>query len=109
MAVCDHSLTPADRRRVTKMFERFEQALDPRSYWRSSRTRRLIVILAGPFMNLVAAFLILMGLFVTGVPEAAKTVATVVSPSPAASAGLKPGDQIVTVNGRHLTPDRPTT
>ncbi len=83
-----------------------EEALDPRSYWRSSRTNRLIVILAGPAMNVLACFVILVGLFITGVPEATKTVATVVSPSPAASAGLKPGDKIVTVNGRHLTPDQ---
>lgn len=106
VAVCDHSLTATDRRKVTKNVARVEEALDPRSYWRSSRTNRLIVILAGPAMNVVACFVILVGLFITGVPEATKTVATVVSPSPAAAAGLKPGDKIVTVNGRHLTPDQ---
>jgi regulator of sigma E protease len=104
--VCDHSLTPADRRRIQRNLSRVEEALDPRSYWRSSRTNRLIVILAGPFMNVVACFVILVGLFITGVPAATKTVASVVSPSPAASAGLKPGDTIVSVNGRHLTPDQ---
>ena len=78
VAVCDHSLTPIDRRKVTKNIARVEEALDPRSYWRSSRTNRLIVILAGPAMNVVACFVILVGLFITGVPEADKTVATAV-------------------------------
>ncbi len=109
VAGCDAELTDADRRKIAKNLDRVEQALDPRSYWRSSRRNRLIVILAGPFMNVVACFVILVGLFVTGVPEATKTVASVVNPSPAHSAGLKTDDTIVTVNGRKLTPDQAHT
>jgi regulator of sigma E protease len=102
--VCDHSLTPADRRRIARNLSRVEEALDPRSYWRSSRTNRLIVILAGPFMNVVACFVILVGLFITGVPTASNDVHSVLYPSPAAKAGLKPGDRVLTINGRNLSP-----
>ena len=104
LADCDESLTDTDRSKIAKNLDRVEQALDPRSYWRSTRTQRLIVIVAGPFMNVVACFVILVGLFLTGVPHSTSTVASVVQPSPAYSAGLKHDDQVLTVNGKHLTP-----
>ena len=104
VALNDAELTPADRKKIERNLSRVEQALDPRSYWRSTRSKRLIVILAGPFMNVVACFVILVGLFVTGVPQATTAVHSVLHPSPAASAGLRPDDRVLAVNGRHLNP-----
>ena len=102
VAAAEPHLTTAERRRLEKMFERFEQAGDPKAYWRCSSMRRLIVILAGPFMNLVAAFLILMFVAATGKPQPAEpvpAVAAVIKGSPAVAAGLQAGDRIVTVDG----------
>ena len=102
VAAAEPHLTTTERRRLEKMFERFEQAGDPKAYWRCSSMRRLIVILAGPFMNLVAAFLILMFVAATGKPQPAEpvpAVAAVIKGSPALAAGLQAGDRIVTVDG----------
>ena len=63
-------VTDADRRRVSRCLSRFVESTDPRGYWRSSRSKRLIVIGAGPFANILFAFLLLTGLAVTGLPAA---------------------------------------
>jgi regulator of sigma E protease len=105
IAEADPHLTERDRKRLERMFERFEQSTDPRAYWRCKPWQRLVVILAGPAMNVVAAFLILMVVGITGKPQPAKpipAVAAVIAKSPALDAGLKAGDRIVVVNGTQV-------
>jgi regulator of sigma E protease len=61
------------------------------------------VIAAGPLANIVVAFLILFFVFaLSGGPSQRPTseVAVVENGTPAAAAGLQPGDRIVAVNGR---------
>ncbi len=99
-------LTPLERRRIERGINRVGEGLDPRAYWRSSRRARLIVIVAGPAANAVAAFLILVGLFMSGVPNAVTNhVDAVTAGSPAARAGLQPGDRLVDVNGHPVGPE----
>ncbi|MFC7340774.1 M50 family metallopeptidase [Saccharopolyspora griseoalba] len=90
-----------------------------RQFYQRSPWKRIIVMLAGPFMNLILAVgiftAILMGF---GVNTPTLTVAHVsecvlpagadttkcpagAPPSPAAAAGFKPGDRIVEFNGEH--------
>jgi regulator of sigma E protease len=95
------ALSPAELRRVTRSLSRLDENLDPRAYWRCSRLRRLIVIGAGPFANVVACFAILTAVALYGLPVAVPVVQSVLSKSPAAAAGLRPGDRVVSVNGRH--------
>jgi regulator of sigma E protease len=94
-------LRPVERRRALRAISRVQEGLDPRSYWRSSRSRRLVVIAAGPAMNVLACFLILTGVAVFGRPEAVVVprVHAVFKNTPAATAGLLAGDQLVSVNG----------
>ncbi len=71
----------------------------PRAYFNQPVWKRNVVILAGPFVNLVIAFVIIWGLLVVDgqyVPSA--KVAGIEKHSPAAGA-LKLGDQIVSVDG----------
>ena len=92
-----------------RSIQRVDEALDPRAYWRSSRISRLIVILAGPAMNvLVACFLILTGVALLGRPEgpACSTACSRSMRSPAHAAGLKPGDRLVSANGVHGSVER---
>jgi regulator of sigma E protease len=92
-----------DRRRVRKSLERFIEATDPRGYWRSPRRSRLITIAAGPFANILTAFVLLTALAVTGMPQplyATPTVAGIEKGLPADRAGLRVGDRIVAVDGR---------
>jgi regulator of sigma E protease len=96
------ALSPAELRRVTRSLSRLEENLDPGAYWRCSRARRLIVILAGPLANVIACFAILTAVALYGLPIAVPVVQSVLSKSPAAAAGLQPGDRVVAINGRHL-------
>ncbi len=93
-----------------------------RQFWMRAPWKRIIVMFAGPFMNLVLAValfaIVLMGI---GVPTSGTTVGTVsacVVPAttqadtcpagapqtPAAAAGFRPGDRIVAFNGKELGP-----
>ena len=75
-------------------------AADPRGFAAKPRWQRLIIVLAGPAMNVVLAFALLTGLFMLHYPKLASSsqVATIgyVKPGgPAAKAGLQEGDVIV--------------
>lgn len=79
---------------------------DPRSYARQAAWKRLLVILAGPAMNYVLAFGLLVGLLVAGAPVLdldSATVGSVVPDMPAAAAGLQAGDEIQDIGGVAVT------
>jgi len=64
---------------------------------------RFLVVLAGPLFNLLFALIVFSFIYtVAGIPEPlpGTTIATVNTSSPAAAAGIKPGDTIIKVNGR---------
>jgi regulator of sigma E protease len=72
----------------------------PRAYYRQKVWKRLVVIGAGPLVNLILAFLILWVLFMArGVFETNNEVRQVEPGSPAAGI-LEPGDRILAVDGR---------
>jgi regulator of sigma E protease len=80
-----------------------EEGTSPEAYWRGATWKRVAVIAAGPLANIVVAFLILFFVFaLSGGPSQRPSteVFAVQSGTPAAAAGLKPGDRIVAVNGR---------
>jgi regulator of sigma E protease len=95
------ALTEAERRRCERAVERIAEGLDPRSYWRSSRPRRLAAIGAGPAANVLACFVILTGVAIFGRPEEVivPRVHAVFAKTPAAASGLRAGDQLLSVNG----------
>jgi regulator of sigma E protease len=61
------------------------------------------VILAGPATNLVFAVVLFTCLFLVGGGKATTTVGQVLPGKPAAVIGLRPGDQVVAVNGTPVT------
>jgi regulator of sigma E protease len=72
----------------------------PESYNSKAAWRRALIIFAGPFVNLVAAVLIIAGVYMVGVPTDATTeVEEVVPGSLADEVGLQRGDEIVAVDG----------
>ena len=76
----------------------------PRAYYHQPVWKRIVVIGAGPAVNLVIAFFLLFGLaFGAGEPE--PRVADV-NPGSAAAETLRPGDKILSVDGR--SSDDPT-
>jgi regulator of sigma E protease len=70
----------------------------PRAYYRQPVWKRIVVIGAGPAVNILLAFVILFGVYLTSFPEANTTVESVVGKTPAAGV-LKPGDRIIAVDG----------
>ena len=93
--------------KITGMSPREEIPEDvlPRAYYNQPVWKRIVVILAGPFVNLVICFLLLMGLFlsqgavVTSHGQPVPEVAPGAIEAPA-SAYLKTGDRIIAVDGR---------
>lgn len=62
--------------------------------------QRFIVVAAGPFTNFLFAILAFMAIFaIVGYPTDTATVGRVIPGSPAAAAGLQPGDRIVEIDG----------
>ncbi len=78
----------------------------PRTFGAKPPWQRAIVLLAGSFTHFILALLFLTVFYgAIGIPEYAPRVAAVEkrlegSPSPAAVAGLRPGDEFVEVDGR---------
>jgi regulator of sigma E protease len=98
-------LTERDRRRADKCLSRLIESSDPRGYWRSRPRHRLIVIAAGPLTNIVVAYLVLVVLSATGMPQPLKAIPVVAGIErgfPAQKAGLRTGDRIVSVDGRRV-------
>ncbi|HHS97130.1 MAG TPA: hypothetical protein ENK08_04415, partial [Chloroflexi bacterium] len=75
-----------------------ENPSDPRSLAAQPKRWRLAVMLAGPAMNLLVAFILLTTGYATGYPEQMHTLIEYVEPGTAAAeAGLAPGDRIFAI------------
>jgi regulator of sigma E protease len=105
-AVATATLSAGVRRTAERGLRDVEEGTAPDAYWRASTWKRVAVIAAGPFANVVLAFLILFVAYsVSGAPtgEPTSKVAAISSGSPAEAAGLQAGDRIVAVNGVNAT------
>ena len=77
----------------------------PRAYYRQPVWKRIVVISAGPAVNIVLAFVILMILFwAVGEARATDRIEQVTARSPAAAV-LQKGDRIIAVDGHRGGPD----
>ena len=102
--------------KITGMSPREEipEEVLPRAYYNQAVWKRIVVILAGPAVNLLIAFLILMGLILSngtpatshGQPIPMVASGAILAP---ASSYLKAGDEILAVDGRgHPSPTQLT-
>lgn len=64
---------------------------------------RIAIVAAGPFSNLLFAWLIFILLFMVGVPAQTTRVGDVLKDKPAAQAGIRSGDLVESVNGVKTT------
>jgi regulator of sigma E protease len=91
-------------------------ACAPDAYWRARTWRRVVVILAGPGANFIAAGVLFFVVFLVSLGPATNLIQRVDSTvtvgskqqrSPAAVAGLRAGDRVLSINGKP-TPDGDT-
>ena len=77
---------------------------EDRAYYKQAVWKRNVTIAAGPFMNfLAAAVIIVLFVGIAGIPKASLKLAEVVPGSPAAKAGLTAGATLVGADGHHWT------
>ncbi len=81
--------------------EEVDPADEDRTYRSKSFHARFIVAFAGPFMNVLLAFGLLVVVYAGfGVAEATTAINVVGEGTPAAAVGLQPGDTILSIDGR---------
>jgi regulator of sigma E protease len=70
------------------------ETLDSKPLW-----QKLIVMFAGPAMNLLLPVAIYTGILAVGFPQADSVIGEVEADSPAAAAGLLPNDRVIAIDG----------
>src|SRR4051794_3979618 len=82
-----------------------EDALGSDAYWRQPAWKRITAIAAGPLTNIAFALILFTALFLVSGGAATSKIQTVRGDFPAAAAGLKPGDEILAIGDRQVSPD----
>lgn len=87
-----------------KLLDEREAPVDPaeapRAFNRRPHWQRILVLLAGPAFNIIFAVLLLGALFwINGVTHVRPVVGEVIADSPAARAGIRSGDEILSIDG----------
>ncbi|MBM7867147.1 RIP metalloprotease RseP [Heliobacterium gestii] len=74
---------------------------DPGNFNNKTVAQRAAVIFAGSFMNFILAFLLFIYIYtIIGVPTYSNVIGDVLAGKPAQTAGIRPGDRILAVNGK---------
>ena len=84
-----------------------EKTDDPHDFQNRPRWQRILVYLAGPAMNIVFSYLLFAALFIVGIdvqrrPERPARVGAVEAGSPAAAAGIVPGERVTAIGGTRI-------
>jgi len=95
-------LSQSARRAAEQATRDVEEGSGSDAFWRQPTWKRVVAIAAGPAMNVLVAFVLFFAVYAKGAPSQTPSteVAQVGANTPAAAAGLRPGDRIVAVDGR---------
>jgi regulator of sigma E protease len=89
---------------TNRMFAEHEGSLSPDAYWRQKTWKRIVVIGAGPAVNAAIALILFTAVYMVGPGVITRQIESVNAGWPAATAGLRAGDQIRTIAGHPVTP-----
>jgi regulator of sigma E protease len=84
-------------------FDLSKKSDDPDSYMSKKPWQKILILLAGPFFNILLAFFIYIAVGFLGVDKLAPVVGSISKELPAYKAGIKPNDKIVSINGKKIT------
>jgi regulator of sigma E protease len=83
-----------------------KEAIDPqelhRSFLNQSVSKKMAIVFAGPFFNLLLALVIFVGIFMMGVPVLTAEVGEVQTDSPAYKAGILSGDVVLSIDKKNV-------
>ena len=113
-ALAEARVATVARKTAERALRDLEEGSGPDAYWRQRTWKRVAIIFAGPFMNVLVAIV----LFTTALmlpstayrlgflrnPDNGKVV-SVLAHQPAQQMGLRKGDAVVAVNGKPVTPE----
>lgn len=84
-----------------RMEEEVEDRTDVISFNDTTPIQKILICLAGPFMNFVLAFVLMIGISLCS-PVGSSSITNVSAGSPAAETGLEVGDKVITINGHSV-------
>ena len=95
-------LSQSARRAAEQATRDVDEGSGSDAFWRQPTWKRVVAVAAGPALNVLVAFALFFAVYATGAPSQTPSteVAQVGANTPAAAAGLRPGDRIVAVDGR---------
>ena len=77
---------------------------EDRAFYKASSAKKLVVLGAGSFLHFVLGFVLLFSLFAgIGTNQVLPVINEVVPNSAAQAAGILPGDEVVSINGKRVT------
>ncbi len=82
-----------------------EETNDPRSFANKPASIKIAVVAAGVVFNAISAIFIFMGVFLYGLDSPPAMVGDVAPNSPAAIAGIRPGDRFIDIDGEDFLLD----
>jgi len=83
-------------------FDLSKKSSDPDSYMSKKPWQKIMILLAGPFANILLAFILYIAIAVIGAEALAPVVGGTAENSPAAKAGLQQKDKIISINGKPI-------